>query len=208
MDEDGSNVTQIAPMNIGSALHPTPLVDGRLAVQQHGNAGAAGHTHVGHLVHLARRPQLVADCQRLPRRTGLPLHDPAVQRRPRRHRLLQPQRQRLRRAVSAAAAAAGGDARASSVPSRTTTRRFSKRSAAASSIRFRCRSHRGACTRSCRSRTARTKRRPSAPTACASASSRIRRPRRTTTCSSSGAPARPTTSTARHRCRTTTAAST
>ncbi len=31
MDEDGANVTPIAPMNIGSALHPTPLVDGRLA---------------------------------------------------------------------------------------------------------------------------------------------------------------------------------
>ena len=31
MDEDGANVTQIAPMNIGSVLHPTPLVDGRLA---------------------------------------------------------------------------------------------------------------------------------------------------------------------------------
>lgn len=30
MDADGSNLTQIAPMNIGSALHPTPLVDGRL----------------------------------------------------------------------------------------------------------------------------------------------------------------------------------
>jgi len=30
MDEDGSNVTQIAPMNVGSALHPTPLRDGRL----------------------------------------------------------------------------------------------------------------------------------------------------------------------------------
>ncbi|HZR20413.1 MAG TPA: hypothetical protein VFE51_24235 [Verrucomicrobiae bacterium] len=30
MDEDGENVTQIAPMNIGSALHPTPLEDGRL----------------------------------------------------------------------------------------------------------------------------------------------------------------------------------
>jgi hypothetical protein len=30
MDEDGGNVTQIAPMNIGSALHPTPLRDGRL----------------------------------------------------------------------------------------------------------------------------------------------------------------------------------
>ncbi|MCC6850135.1 MAG: hypothetical protein IT294_16690 [Deltaproteobacteria bacterium] len=31
MDEDGGNVTQIAPMNIGSALHPTPLRDGRIA---------------------------------------------------------------------------------------------------------------------------------------------------------------------------------
>ncbi|MEO8602844.1 MAG: hypothetical protein ABI629_09725, partial [bacterium] len=30
MDEDGGNATQIAPMNIGSALHPTPLRDGRL----------------------------------------------------------------------------------------------------------------------------------------------------------------------------------
>ncbi|MGD9763807.1 MAG: dockerin type I domain-containing protein [Candidatus Binatia bacterium] len=30
MDADGGNVTQIAPMNIGSALHPTPLRDGRL----------------------------------------------------------------------------------------------------------------------------------------------------------------------------------
>ncbi len=30
MDADGANVTPIAPMNIGSALHPTPLRDGRL----------------------------------------------------------------------------------------------------------------------------------------------------------------------------------
>jgi hypothetical protein len=30
MDEDGANVTPIAPMTIGSALHPTPLRDGRL----------------------------------------------------------------------------------------------------------------------------------------------------------------------------------
>ncbi len=30
MDEDGGNVTLIAPMNIGSALHPTPIADGRL----------------------------------------------------------------------------------------------------------------------------------------------------------------------------------
>lgn len=31
MDEDGSNVTNIAPMTIGSSLHPTPLADGRIA---------------------------------------------------------------------------------------------------------------------------------------------------------------------------------
>ncbi len=30
MDEDGANVTAIAPMTIGSALHPTPLADGRI----------------------------------------------------------------------------------------------------------------------------------------------------------------------------------
>lgn len=30
MDEDGANVTAIAPMTIGSALHPTPLADGRV----------------------------------------------------------------------------------------------------------------------------------------------------------------------------------
>jgi hypothetical protein len=30
MDDDGANVTPIAPMTIGSALHPTPLQDGRL----------------------------------------------------------------------------------------------------------------------------------------------------------------------------------
>lgn len=35
MDEDGSNVTAIAPMNISSALHPTPLRDGRLLFSSH-----------------------------------------------------------------------------------------------------------------------------------------------------------------------------
>jgi hypothetical protein len=30
MDDDGSNVTAVAPMTIGSALHPTPLSDGRI----------------------------------------------------------------------------------------------------------------------------------------------------------------------------------
>src|SRR6185369_11209428 len=39
MDEDGRNVTQIAPMNISSALHPTPLRDGRLMFSSHESQG-------------------------------------------------------------------------------------------------------------------------------------------------------------------------
>ncbi len=39
MDEDGSNVTPIAPMTIGSALHPTPLVDGTLMFSSYESQG-------------------------------------------------------------------------------------------------------------------------------------------------------------------------
>jgi hypothetical protein len=39
MDEDGSNVTAIAPMNISAALHPTPLRDGRLMFSTHESQG-------------------------------------------------------------------------------------------------------------------------------------------------------------------------
>jgi len=39
MDEDGSNVTPIAPMSISSALHPTPLRDGRLMFSTHESQG-------------------------------------------------------------------------------------------------------------------------------------------------------------------------
>ena len=35
MDEDGGNVTAIAPMTISSALHPVPLRDGRLMFSSH-----------------------------------------------------------------------------------------------------------------------------------------------------------------------------
>jgi Tol biopolymer transport system component len=35
MDEDGRNVTRIAPMNMGSALHPTVLQDGRFMFSSH-----------------------------------------------------------------------------------------------------------------------------------------------------------------------------
>ena len=39
MDEDGQNVTQIAPMNVSSALHPTILSDGRLLFSSHEDQG-------------------------------------------------------------------------------------------------------------------------------------------------------------------------
>ncbi len=39
MDEDGSNVTPIAPMSLSSALHPTVLMDGRLMFGSHENQG-------------------------------------------------------------------------------------------------------------------------------------------------------------------------
>ena len=39
MDEDGQNVTQIAPMNVSSALHPTILRDGRLMFSSHEDQG-------------------------------------------------------------------------------------------------------------------------------------------------------------------------
>src|SRR6185436_15772487 len=39
MDEDGQNVTPIAPMSIGSALHPTPLQDGRLMFSSYESQG-------------------------------------------------------------------------------------------------------------------------------------------------------------------------
>lgn len=39
MDEDGKNVTPIAPMSIGSALHPTPLRDGRVMFSSYESQG-------------------------------------------------------------------------------------------------------------------------------------------------------------------------
>ena len=39
MDEDGSNVTPIAPMSVSSALHPTPLADGRILFSSHESQG-------------------------------------------------------------------------------------------------------------------------------------------------------------------------
>ncbi len=39
MDEDGANVTPIAPMSINSALHPTPLRDGRIMFSSYESQG-------------------------------------------------------------------------------------------------------------------------------------------------------------------------
>jgi hydrazine synthase alpha subunit-like protein len=39
MDDDGENVTPIAPMSIGSALHPTPLQDGRVMFSSYETQG-------------------------------------------------------------------------------------------------------------------------------------------------------------------------
>lgn len=39
MDQDGGNVTAIAPMSISSALHPTPLRDGRVVFSSHESQG-------------------------------------------------------------------------------------------------------------------------------------------------------------------------
>jgi hypothetical protein len=39
MDEDGRNVEPIAPMTISAALHPTPLIDGRLLFSSHESQG-------------------------------------------------------------------------------------------------------------------------------------------------------------------------
>ena len=68
MDEDGSNVAPIAPMNIGSALHPTLLRDGRLMFSSLETQGLRDHAPVGHLGDPPRRPQLGAGGQRVPRR--------------------------------------------------------------------------------------------------------------------------------------------
>lgn len=39
MDQDGNNITPIAPMTIGSALHPTPLRDGRIMFSSYESQG-------------------------------------------------------------------------------------------------------------------------------------------------------------------------
>ena len=60
MDEDGKNVTPIAPMSVSSALHPTILRDGRLMFSSHERPGPARPAPVGDLGDPARRPRLGA----------------------------------------------------------------------------------------------------------------------------------------------------
>jgi hypothetical protein len=52
MDEDGSNVTPIAPMSLSSALHPTILRDGRIMFGSHENQGLRDRRNWG-LWHIA-----------------------------------------------------------------------------------------------------------------------------------------------------------
>ncbi len=47
MDEDGRNVTPIAPMSIGSALHPVLLQDGRIAFSSFESQGLRDHRMLG-----------------------------------------------------------------------------------------------------------------------------------------------------------------
>lgn len=75
MDVDGENVEQIAPMNIGSALHPTILKDGRLIFSSFETQGIRDRRIWG-MVHLSRRTSLGAGGQQPERARGLPLHDP------------------------------------------------------------------------------------------------------------------------------------
>src|SRR5262249_38943170 len=47
MDDDGSNVELIAPMNLGGALHPTPLKDGRVMFSSLETQGLRGDEQWG-----------------------------------------------------------------------------------------------------------------------------------------------------------------
>jgi hypothetical protein len=77
MDEDGRNVTPIAPMTIGSALHPDRAARRTHPVQHLREPGPARSAAVGHVDDLARWAQLGASDQRLPQPTVVPFHDPA-----------------------------------------------------------------------------------------------------------------------------------
>ncbi|TMC48545.1 MAG: hypothetical protein E6J26_10640 [Chloroflexi bacterium] len=185
MDADGSNVTPIAPMTLGSALHPTPLRDGRIMFSTYESQGMRDQRlwgiwtiwpdgrYWGPLVSAFKDPDAFHFMTQLGTASAR----------------CTASRSSLRRASPP-----------STAPSLTRTRPSRKRLAPVSSIHSKWPSRRVACTRFRRSRTPTTKPRPSAPTTCASASSRIPPPRRTTTCSSSGRPAPPTRSTARSTC--------
>ena len=139
MDEDGANVTQIAPMNIGSALHPTPLRDGRIMFSSYRDAGPARPAPVGHLVHLARRPRLEARRQRLPRRQAFHFMTQLSATTSSSSTTTTSTTTASARSIACRRSRQPGRRR-STAPSRQTTRRSSKPSAEVSSIRSRCRS--------------------------------------------------------------------
>ena len=110
MDEDGQNVTPIAPMNISSALHPTILRDGRIMFSTHESQGLRDRRlwgiwsiwpdgrNWGPIVSAFNNDRAFHFMTQLGNS------------RSRHRRLLQPERQRLRRVVSAAAESAAGHA--------------------------------------------------------------------------------------------------
>ena len=183
MDEDGGNVKPIAPMTISSALHPDHPARRPPHVLDPRGSRAARQAAVGHLGDLARRPHGDRG-ERLPSRAGVSLHDPALERGPGRRRLLQPQQQRLRRSSTACRS---GRRQASRLPQRISRGQppIWHRHGRLRPVQDAVHAARPA-TRSRRSPTARTRQRRSAPTARASASSRIPRRHRRTTCWWSG----------------------
>ena len=65
MDDDGSNVEKIGHLNLGSALHPVILKDGRIMFSSLEAQGLRDDHRLGHLEHPSRRHQLGPARQRL-----------------------------------------------------------------------------------------------------------------------------------------------
>ena len=109
MDDDGANVECIGHLNLGTALHPVVLMDGRLIFSSLESQGSADLDLVGPVEHPSRRHQLGAGLERVPAGREpecVPLPDPVVRRVDRGRGVLQPDEQRLRRVRQAAGARA------------------------------------------------------------------------------------------------------
>ena len=65
MDDDGNNVETIGHLNLGCALHPVMLTDGRIMFSSLETQGLRGTLHWGDLEHPPRRHQLGTVRQRL-----------------------------------------------------------------------------------------------------------------------------------------------